>query len=89
MRLFMIKNRKILDEFNNCHQSNRYIMTSSFSHITPLLTNFLGYFSTRDRRQQLDLKLLSPRDLADLNLPPVLKGKLMAADDAERIRRSV
>ena len=60
-------------------------MTLSFDRLTPVLLHFLGQFAVGRRHARLDLKALSARDIADLNLPPELKGRLLARRDAGRV----
>jgi hypothetical protein len=60
-------------------------MTLSFARLTPMLRHFLGQLAVGRQHARLDLKAMSARDIADLNLPPELKGRLLARRDAGRV----
>ena len=64
-------------------------MTLSFDRLTPILLQFLSYLKGRRRFSKLDINALSDRDIADLNLPPEVKGHFMAKRDADRIRAGI
>jgi hypothetical protein len=61
------------------------MMTLSIDLLTPVLRHFLGQLALGRRHARLDLNALSARDIADLNLPPELKGQLLARRDAGRV----
>ena len=63
------------------------IMTLSLDRLTQTLLALMGHGAGRKNYSKLNLSALSERDLADLNLPPEMKGRLLGVRDVQRIRR--
>ena len=64
------------------------IMTLSLDRLTQMLLAHLGSRGTgRKNHSKLNLSALSERDLADLNLPYEVKGRVLGQRDAQWIRR--
>jgi hypothetical protein len=62
-------------------------MTLSFDRLTGGFWSLLGLFKGGKKPSRLDLTAMSERDIADLNLPPEMQGRLLARRDVDRIRR--
>ena len=62
-------------------------MTLSFDRLASGLWSLLGLFKGGKEHSRLDFMAMSERDIADLNLPPEMKGRLLARRDVDKIRR--
>ena len=63
-------------------------MVLSLDQLPRMLLAFLGQQRTRRKTvSRLNLSTLSERDIADLNLPHEVKGRLLGMREAQRIRR--
>jgi hypothetical protein len=62
-------------------------MTLTFDWLAGELLSLLGLFKGGKKHSRLDFMTMSERDIADLNLPPEMKGRLLARRGVDKIRR--
>jgi hypothetical protein len=63
-------------------------MTFSLDRLTTMFVALLGHRRPeRKTISRLNLAALSERELADLNLPPEVRGRLLGSRETLRIRR--